>query len=183
MTTAQQLMTADQLFDLPGNGNRRELLKGELREMAPAGGEHGALAFRLSVRLGHFVEAHQLGVAFAAETGFILSRNPDTVRAPDIAFVSRDRIPPGGIPRKFVPGAPDLAVEVLSSSDTAIEVEEKVSDWLGAGSRLVWVVNPQSKTVTVYRPGPQVRIVHKDEVLTGEDVVPGFEIRVGDIFG
>lgn len=180
--TIQELMTADQLFDLPRNGKRRELVKGELREMAPAGGAHGAIAFRLSLRLGNYVESHNLGVLFAAETGFIVSRDPDTVRAPDIAFVSRDRIPPAGIPKKFFPGPPDLAVEVLSPGDTAIEIEEKVTDWLSAGSRLVWVVNSQLQTVTVYHPGPQVRIMRSAEILSGEDVLPGLQIRVADIF-
>src|SRR5438552_14613484 len=105
--------------------------------MAPASGGHGAIAMNLGISLGLFVRQHKLGVTFAAETGFILSRNPDTVRAADGSFVSITRIPPGGVPMKFFPGAPDLAIEVISPSDTVFDVEEKVNDWLNAGTKLV----------------------------------------------
>ncbi len=117
--------------------------------MSPAGGEHGAVIGTLFLLLGNFVRQNGLGVVFGAETGFLIERAPDTVRAPDIAFVSRKRIPPDGIPRSYVPGAPDLAVEVVSPGDTVREVDDKVADWLNAGSEAVWVVNPRWKTVTV----------------------------------
>jgi Uma2 family endonuclease len=124
MSTATRTTTADELFMMPHDGFRYELVKGELIKVSPTGGKHGILTLRLGAALIQHIEANNLGEAFGAETGFILSRNPDTVRAPDVAFVSRERIPPGDFPEKFWPGAPDLAVEVLSPSDTLYEVEE-----------------------------------------------------------
>jgi Uma2 family endonuclease len=182
MTTTQQFMTAEELWKLPDNGKRRELVKGELREMPPAGSEHGAVAMNLTLPLAQYVKAHDLGIVFAAETGFFIGRAPDTVRAPDAAFVARDRIPAAGVPKRYFPGAPDLAIEVLSPGDTVDEVEEKVNDWLAGGTRLVWVVNPRRRTVTIYRPGPQISVLHESDAVSGEDVVPGFTCQVRDLF-
>jgi Uma2 family endonuclease len=181
MTTAQ-LMTAEELWALPYNGKRRELVRGELREMPPAGSEHGVVAMMLGSALSGFVADRRLGLVFAAETGFRISRNPDTVRAPDVAFVRADRIASSGIPEAFIPGAPDLAAEVISPDDTLYEVEDKVHDWLDAGTRLVWLVNPRNRSVTVHKSGPQVSVLKRDDVLSGEDVVPGFELRVAEMF-
>ncbi|HLF96615.1 MAG TPA: Uma2 family endonuclease, partial [Methylococcaceae bacterium] len=118
---------------------------------------------------------------FAAETGFILARDPDTVRAPDVAFIRQDRLEQTGIPTGYWPGAPDLAVEVISPSDTYTEVEDKVCDWLEAGTRLVIVVNPRKQAVTVYRSAKQVRLLTGDEVLDGADVIPGWALPVSEI--
>jgi Uma2 family endonuclease len=128
------------------------------------------------------VKANPLGVVFGAETGFRLASNPDTVRAPDLAFVRRERIPAGGIPREFWTGAPDLAVEVISPSDRYTEVEEKVQDWLSAGTHMVVVVNPRTRAVTVYRAPTEVTRLTESDLFSGGDLLPGFTCRVSEFF-
>ena len=182
MTTTPQLMTEDDLLRLPPDNMRHELVKGELRTMAPAGSEHGGFGMNLGGPLAVYVKQNHLGVVLLAETGFTIEKNPDTVRAPDVGFVSQNRIPPGGLPKKFFPGAPDLAVEVVSPSDTVYEVDEKVQAWLAAGTQLVWVVNPKRQTVTVNRGSQPPRILPATETLSGEDVVPGFSLPIREIF-
>ena len=182
MSTTLQRMTADELFTMPEDGFRYELVRGELRKMSPAGGEHGAIIFNLSILLGQYIKANNLGQGFGAETGFKLASNPDTVRAADIAFVRRERIPATGIPKNFWQIAPDLAVEVLSPGDTLEEVEEKVEDWLAAGTRAVWVVSPKRRSVTVYRSMTDVTRLSEADELDGGDVVPGFRCKVTEFF-
>jgi Uma2 family endonuclease len=183
MTTTQLQMTADDLWRLPDDGMRHELIRGELTVMAPASGEHGEIAGNLSTLLGAHVRAKNLGKLLVAEPGFLLSRNPDTVRAPDAAFISKHRVPAEGLPKKgFVPFAPDIAIEVLSPSDSQVDVEEKVEEWLAAGAARVWVVNPRARTVTVHRSGRDPRVLRSNDVLDGEEVCPGFSVRVGEIF-
>jgi Uma2 family endonuclease len=150
--------------------------------MTPAGFDHGVVAMNLGAPLGQHVRAHRLGVVCGAETGFVLARDPDTVLAPDLAVVRQERLPQSGRPTTFWNGAPDLAVEVLSPSDTIFAVEEKVAAWLAAGTSLVWVVNPRSRAVTVHRPGRPPRTLLESETLDGEDVVPGFRLPVAEIF-
>ena len=182
MTTTLQRSTASELFAMPDDGFRYELVKGELRRMSPSGSEHGAIIINVSVLLAQYVKAKKLGVCFGAETGFKIASDPDTVRAPDVAFIRRERIPESGVPKKFWPGAPDLAVEVLSPGDARKEVDEKVEDWLGAGARAVWVVNPKRRTVSVYRPASEVVRLAEGDVLDGGEVVPGFRCEVSEIF-
>jgi len=181
MTTATQI-TAEQLFRMPNDGYRYELLAGELKKMPPAGWEHGACGGDLHVILGHYVLEHKLGLIFFADTGFLLARDPDTVRAPDIAFIRRERLPAAPPEDAFCPGAPDLAVEVVSPGDTLREVDEKVQAWLAAGAAMVWVVNPKWRNVTVYRSGTDIKVFTENEELEGGEVVPGFRCHVGDIF-
>jgi Uma2 family endonuclease len=181
MSTTPTLATADELFRLPDDGFRYELVRGEVRRMPPAGSEHGAVAINVAVVIDQFVRAHSLGVVFGAETGFKIASDPDTVRAPDLAFVRRERIPEGGIPKEFWPGAPDLAVEVISPSDTYAEVEEKVNDWLDAGTRLVLVLNPRSRTATVHTSRMNVMRLTEADLLTGGEVLPGFTCRVAEL--
>ncbi len=182
MNPTQTLLTADELLALPDDGFRHELIRGELQSMTPAGSEHGVIAMRLAGRVFSFVESRQLGEVFTAETGFKLASNPDTVRAPDLAFVRRERIPEGGIPKGFWPGAPDLAAEVVSPGDTYEEVEEKVAELLHAGAELVWVVNPRRHTVAVHARGEAVRILAATDLLPGGAVLPGFTCAVADLF-
>lgn len=182
MTTATATMTAEELLQLPQDNMRHELIEGELTTMPPTNSEHGVRTFRVTLRLGVFIEKHALGEAFGAETGFIIARNPDTVRAPDFAFVCKARIPTGGIPNKFFPGAPDLAVEILSPSDSGGDVLEKIEEWLEAGTRLVWVVNPEKKTVTIHAPKRAVTKLRVGDTLDGEDVLPGLRLAVAEIF-
>lgn len=178
---ATRLLTAEDLWAMPEHGGHCELVKGELIEMPPAGAEHGATAFDLGVHLGNFVRTHRLGRVCAAKTGFILARNPDTVRAPDVAFVAAERLP-SPLPTNFLELAPDLVVEVVSPGDTAQEVEDKVADWLTAGTRLVWVIYPRSRMVHVHRPHAPSRRLTAADALDGEDVVPGFSCPVMDLF-
>jgi Uma2 family endonuclease len=182
MSTTTQLMTADELLKLPRGRFRYELVKGELITMSPSGSEHGAVVVNVTVLVGQHVKANNLGIVFGAETGFKIADNPDTVLAPDVAFVRREHIPESGVPKKYWPGAPDLAVEVLSPGDTAREVEEKVGRWLAAGARLVWTVNPRRKSVTVHRAPKDAFTLSENDELDGEEVVPGFRCRVSEIF-
>ena len=174
--------TADQLLRMPEDGYRYELVAGELRKMTPAGWEHGIIGSRLHSLLGRHVLDHDIGEMFLAETGFLLSRDPDTVRAPDIAFIHKSRLPAVPPAEAFWPGAPDLAVEVVSPSDTLGEVDDKVKAWLDSGAKMVWVVNPKWRNVTIYQSSTDIKVLSEDDELTGEDVVPGFRCRVRDIF-
>jgi len=167
VSTAVQLLTADDLWNMPQHGGHRELVRGELREMSPAGFNHGTVTIAVTLAVGNFVKANNLGVVVAAETGFVIARDPDTVRAPDLAFVKRERIPASGSTSKFWPGAPDLAMETVSPCDTVFEIDEKVQDWLDAGTPLVWVVNSKRRTVTVYRADKSVTILSDRETLEG----------------
>ena len=150
--------------------------------MPPAGGEHGDVTMNLSAPMWTHAKTQQLGKVLAAETGFILVRDPDTVRGADIAFVHKDRIPAGGIPRKFVPFAPDVAVEVVSPSDRMEAVEEKVGEWLAAGTKLVWVVLPRQRQIKVYRSPTDVTILTDKDELDGGAVMPGFRLPVAQVF-
>ena len=136
----------------------------------------------LGMALAQFVKAHALGVVFGAETGFTIASDPDTVRAPDVAFVRRERMPESGLPTGYWPGAPDLAVEVISPSDTYTEVEQKVIDWLDAGTRMVLVVNPRTRTITVYHSHTDVTRLTLSDLLTGGEVLPGFTCAVSEVF-
>lgn len=182
MSTEVQLMTADELLALPRGQFRYELINGELKTMSPAGHRHGRIIIRLTLPLAQHVKQNGLGEVYAAETGSKLKSNPDTVRAPDIAFITRQRVEDVGETKGYWPGAPDLAVEVLSPDDTVFEVEQKVSEWLEAGSKQVWVVNPKMQTVTVYRSTKDIKVLAENETLNGEDVVSGFQIRIAEIF-
>jgi Uncharacterized protein conserved in cyanobacteria len=182
MAIKVQEMTAEKLLRMPKDGFRYELIKGELRKMSPAGSEHGKLVMRLAASLFRHVEANNLGVVYAAETGFKLSTNPDTVRAPDVAFVSRGRVEEAGKVEGYWPGAPDLAVEVTSPNDTYAEVEDKVLDWLSAGARVVIVINSRKHTVAVYRSLTDIVILTENDTIDGGNAVPGWTMPVGDLF-
>jgi Uma2 family endonuclease len=183
VTQTRKLMTAEELLKLPDNGTRRELIKGEIREMAPAGAKHGRAAMKLASRLDRYAEEHDLGIVLAAETGFRLSREPDTVRAPDLSFVAKGRIPPEGPPDSYWDLAPDLVTEVVSPNDTADYVQEKAQTWLEAGVRLMWVVYPNTRSVVVYESLKEIRVLTPDDRLEGGDVVPGFRCPVAEVFG
>jgi len=174
-------ITAEELYQRSGDGVRRELVRGEVREMTPAGGQHGSTTGKLHILLGRFVLEKRLGRLFAAETGFLIERNPDSVRAPDCAFVRAERLP-GAVPKKYLPFPPDLAVQTVSPEDRTVDIEEKVSQWLESGVRLVWVLDPDRQTVTIHRPGSAPRTLKEGQFLEGEDVVPGFHLPVDDLW-
>jgi Uma2 family endonuclease len=180
MADVQSITTAEQLFQAPDLG-RCELLRGELIMMSPAGSKHGMIALRIGSLLSNFVEPRGLGIILGAETGFKVGNNPDTVLAPDAAFITRDRIGEN-LPDGFFPGAPDLAIEVLSPNDRASEVLAKVQDWLNAGCLGVWVVDPKSQTVTVYGADRKAAILASADTLIGGDLLPGFSTPVAGIF-
>ncbi|GAB4202056.1 MAG: Uma2 family endonuclease [Roseiflexaceae bacterium] len=182
MTTLPQLMTAEELLQLPDDGCRYELVGGELRRMSPAGHHHGRLVLNLSTPLDQFVRANKLGAVYAAETGFLLSTQPDTVRAADVAFIRRERVEAVGDTDGYWPGAPDLAAEVVSPNDLYTEIEEKVIDWLNAGTRLVMIINPRKYTVTVYRSRSDIALLTENDTLDAGDVVPGWSIAVRELF-
>lgn len=179
MTTQEKLLTADQLWQM-GPGKRAELVQGVLVEMAPTGDVHGELALWLGHLILQHIVANDLGTATGAETGFVLSTDPDTVRAPDVGFISKARLAP--MTGRFYRLAPDLAVEVVSPSDTGAEIMHKADDYLRAGTRLVWVIYPDLRVVAVYRPDQPSVVLRGDERLEGGDTLPGFSITVNDVF-
>jgi Uma2 family endonuclease len=182
MSTTIQTTTADDLLRMADDGFRYELVRGELRKMSPAGQRHGRIAMKVSTSLDNHVTANKLGLVYAAETGFLISSRPDTVRAPDVAFLSQKRLDDVGDVEGYWPGAPDLVIEVISPGDTYIEVQEKVLEWLDAGARMVVVINPRKQVVTDYRSLDDIVVLTENETLDGGDVVPGWSIMVRDIF-
>lgn len=177
-----KLMTADELEQMPDDGYRYDLVRGELIRMAPAARRSGRVELTFGRHLGNFASPRGLGEVYGAETGFILARDPDIVRAPDVAFVRADRLTPDMDEDKFVPVPPDIAVEVISPSDRARDVLTKVRDYLDAGVPLVLVINPRRLTVAVHTPGATVRVLREGDELDGGDVLPGFRLAVADIF-
>jgi Uma2 family endonuclease len=176
-----QLMTAEEFWVLPDSGRPRALVRGEVVETMPPGGVHGAIAIILGALLRAWAKVGGHGVV-GAEAGFILARDPDIVRGPDISFVRADRVPSTGIPEAFWEQAPDLVVEIVSPSETAEAVREKVRDFLAAGTPLVWVVYPRSREVLVHRPNGSIQALTEGDTLEGATVLPGFACRVGELF-
>ena len=186
-TTTTHPVTADELLTMPhrdehGNYCLLELVRGEVRRMSPTGGTHGYICFELGAELRTFIKARDLGAGFGAETGFLVERNPDSVLGADIAFVSKKRLK--GIENfdKFIPFAPDLAVEVLSPSNTVSEIDEKIALYFAAGARMVWIVKPKQRTVSVYTSPFDVRILREGDTLDGGDVLPGFSYELSKLF-
>ena len=178
MTT---LMTAEDLLALPDNDMRYELVEGELIEMSPTSRPHSRDGMRIATQMNVYAEANDLGEVYGADAGFILRRNPDTVRAPDAAFVRKERLPELD-EDGYLPLSPDLAVEVVSPSNTVNEMSQKVQEYLEAGTAIVWVVEPKRRQVTVYTPGQHPRILRDGDLLDGGDVMPGFTLSVTYIF-
>ena len=173
-------MTAEELIRLPRGQFRYELVEGELLTMSPSGAQHGAVTVYLTLPLATFVKANKLGIVFGAETGFILERNPDTVLAPDISFIHRDRIET--ISAGYLEIPPDLAVEVISPSESKPKIEKKTAQWLEFGTRAVWLVYAKTRTVEVRNSSAGKLLLTERDELTGGDALPGFNIPVKDIF-
>jgi Uma2 family endonuclease len=183
MSTRTRLITADEFLEWPDEpGSRQELIRGEVVTMSLAGGEHGEVAMEIGRLISTHVKTLRLGRTYAAETGFIVARDPDTVRGADIAFVRAERLAQITNRKKHIPFAPDLAVEVRSPNDRDDEVEEKVLVWLAAGSLLVWTVDPESRTVVIHRRGAEPVLLGEDQEIDGGEVIPGFQCRVSDFF-
>jgi Uma2 family endonuclease len=183
MATTTRLYTIDDIIRFEHEGRHYELLEGALIEMSPASWDHGVVAGNLFGFFWSYVREHRLGVVVAAETGFILHRDPETLLAPDVAFIQSERLPDsddrGG---PFSPIAPDLVVEVLSPSNRAGEVNAKILAYLQAGVRLVWVADPHAKTIIAYSPDEPVRIYKQNDEISGNPVLPEFRVAVAEIF-
>lgn len=177
---ASNLLSADDLWALNVQDKGTELVRGRLVVREPAGFKHGVVAMEISRRLADFVKQRDLGLVVAAETGFKLFSDPDTVRAPDAAFIRADRVP-NPLPRGYASITPDLVVEVLSPDDRPGHVLAKVSDWLNGGCTLVWVIDPERRSARVYRADGSESMVSADSALDGEEVVPGFGCRLQDL--
>ena len=184
VVTAQEvkLLTADDLLRLYSKGVRGELIRGVLCETTAAGGEHGETVVTLVTQLRNFVKPRRLGGLVASDSGVLLERSPDTVREPDIVFFSSEKIPPGERVTGYYEEVPDLVVEVASPSDSVREVNDKARMWLSYGTRLVWVLHPNRRSVDVHPLGGTVATLTNEDTLNGGDVLPGFECSLSDIF-
>jgi Uma2 family endonuclease len=182
MSTEVKLMTADELLVMPDDGFRYELIKGELIRKPLRGHIHGRVSISVASPLYQHVNANNLGIVYAAGTGFLIHQNPDTVRAPDVAFVQQQSVEHICETEGYWVGAPDFVVEVVSPTDSVGYIEDKVAAWIDVGSRLIWVVSPTMHTVTVYRSLTDIAILTENDRLDGGDVVPGFQIPIADIF-
>jgi len=177
----ERLWTAEDLLAL-GEEARYELIEGRLVPMSLTGLSHGYTEALIVALLWSYLREHPIGILVTGEVGFVLRRDPDTVRAADIAFIRADRLPPEGLPFGFFEGAPDLAVEILSPFDRYPDLLRKVSQWLEAGTRLVWVVDPARRTVTAFQFDGTLRLLDESAELDGGDVLPGFRHPVRDLF-
>ena len=177
-----QITTADELFAISSDGRRYELVNGNLRMISPAGGRHGRLAGRIGWLLSNHVNAERCGIVLAAETGFRLSVDPDTVLAPDVAYVEGSRYEAVENETGYLPFAPDMAIEVLSPNDRFSRVESKAFTWLDAGCRLVLLVDPETESVHTYRSRQQIQIFERNEIVDCSDAVPGWTLPVEHIF-
>jgi Uma2 family endonuclease len=174
--TVATLMTADELLRLPDEGWRYELVRGELQQMSPTGARHGEVAAQLVASLVMFVNRQRLGKVYSSESGFRIAREPDTVRAPDAAFVRTERVVRTS---KFFDGAPDAAFEVISPSDSYSQVVEKTRQWLRAGASVVVIIDPETETVRVHRTGSTTPV---NDVLQIDDVIPGWRLPLAELF-
>ena len=180
-------MTAEEFFDSP-YAHGFELVKGRIVSKGggkfevnmPAGAKHGAVIDELETRISYFVRENKLGKVFAAETGFILAEG--TVRGIDISFVGNEKITEFGIPDKFFPVAPDLAIEVISPGNTFDEIQDKIEEYIIAGTKLVWIVYPKQKMIHIYRQNNLIKILRENDTLEGEDILPNFQVKLSEIF-
>ena len=150
--------------------------------MSPAGSEHGRIASRILIRLGSYVEANDLGETFAAETGFLIEEDPDTVRALDAAFVSHKKLNETDQSSAYLPLSPDLVVEVVSPNDSSSDVEAKAEQWLSAGSQIVLVADPKNETFRVYRSKSEIQVLHAGETFASGEVCKDWQLAVNDVF-
>ena len=181
-TTKTKLLTADDLLRLYSKGVRGELIRGVLCETMAVGGEHGEIVINLGMILGGFIKPRRLGRLAGSDAGVHLERNPDTVREPDLAFISSQKIPLNVRNPGYYEVVPDLVVEIASSSDTRREVNDKARMWHSHGVRLVWVAYPDTRSVDVHSEDGSVMTRSEDDTLDGGDVLPGFTCPVSEIF-
>ena len=180
--TTEKLLTAEDLHHLSSQGVRGELLRGVLCETMPAGIRHGKTVANLTILLGAFVKPHGMGTIVASDAGFLLEKEPDTVREPDVAFISAHRLPPDQDVPGYFEGPPDLAVEIASPSDSPRQLFDKARMWISFGVPLVWTVDPEARTLDVHQPNQPLIRLSTDDLLDGGQVLPGFTCTVADLF-
>ena len=180
--TTEELLTADDLLRLYGEGVRGELIQGALCETMPAGVRHGRIVVNLTILLSGFIKPRRLGWIVASQVGFLLKRDPDTVRAPDIAYISAKKLPLDADVPGYYEGAPDLAVEIFSHNDSPRELYHKARMWISFGVPLVWVVDPENRAIEVHRPNQPALRLAEDDTLDGSETLPGFSCPVRDPF-
>lgn len=181
--SVKQLMSAEELWTMPEvPGKRFELINGELREVPGAGGLHGLIVVKLIQIFLAITQGNKKGRVFADGVSFVLRTAPDTVRVPDVSYIAPEHIPATGIPVSYIRQAPDLAIEVVSPEDRATELREKARDYLEAGTMQVWVLWPGERTVTVYMQGHMPSEFGPEDTLDGGDLLPGFRVKVADLF-
>jgi Uma2 family endonuclease len=179
--TQKNLLTAEEFFLLPEpeDGSHQELVRGEIISMPPPGGMHGVSCNKAGRRIGNFVEDNNRGTVTSNDTGFITARGPDSVRGPDISYWSKERLPE--VPVGYIEIAPDMLVEVLPPSNTSKKIRTKIKEYFEKRVRLVWVIAPEDRTLTIYRMPDEGRLLHETAMVTGEDVLEGFTCRVSDL--
>jgi Uma2 family endonuclease len=179
--TQKKLLTAEEFFLLPdpGDGSQQELVRGEIITMPPPGGLHGVTCSKVDRKLGVFIDAGPGGTLACNDTGFITERDPDSVRGPDISYWSKERL--REVPVGYIETPPDMLVEVLSPSNTSRQIHAKLLEYFARDVRLVWVIAPEDRTLTIYRTPDEGRVLHETATVTGEDVLPGFTCRVSDL--
>ena len=179
--TQKKLLTAEEFFLLPEpeDGSQQELVRGEIITMPPPGGMHGVSCNKAGRRIGNFVEDNDRGTVTSNDTGFITERGPDSVRGPDIAYWSKERLTE--VPVGYIEIPPDMLVEVLSPSNTSKQIRTKIKEYFEKGVRLVWVIAPEDRTLTIYRMPDEGRLLHETATVTGEEVLVGFTCRVSDL--
>lgn len=180
-TSGATILSAGEFLLHPAANERTELVRGHIRMMTPASAGHGLVSATVLRLLSTYVWQHRLGVCFAGSTGYTLPNLPNTVRAPDASFVRANRLPPDGVTGGFLQLAPDLAVEVLSPSESDADLSEKLADYRVAGTPLVWVIDPARRTVTIVSTDESI-MLGVDDTLIGGDIVPGFACGVAELF-
>jgi Uma2 family endonuclease len=177
----KKLLTAEEFFLLspPADGSRQELVCGEIITMPPPGGLHGVTCSKTDRKLGAFIDSGPGGTLACNDAGFITERSPDSVRGPDISYWSRGRLKE--VPLGYIEIAPDMLVEVLSPSNTWKQIRAKIKEYFAKGVRLIWVIAPEDRTLTIYQTPDEGRVLHETATVTGEDVLPGFSCRVSDL--
>ena len=186
MSTQKTLLTADEFYDFCcSNDGRYELIRGEVIELPPANDQHGEISVNIGTAFNIYSRRRGVGRT-RVETGYQLEQNPDTVRGPDVSLVLLPRGTSVALTGRFVPGAPDIAVEVVSPSNTTTEMERKVGEYLAAGAQRVWVVYPSTagalSSVVIYRSDGAVQTFTGEEVITDEELLPGFSLPLSEIF-
>ncbi len=182
-TSSPKLVTAEELLELSANGFSGELVRGELVELMRPGVRHNKVMGLVTYILMSFVLPRSLGTVLPGDTGVVIERGPDTVRAPDVSFYAADRMGLDDDIPGYAEIPPDLAVEIRSPNDSLPDMERRARMWLDYGVPLVWVLIPESRTLDIYRPDTEAVTLTTDGVVSSEDILPGFSCRVSDLFG